>query len=121
MSDDVRLDIEELSAVLHRIYQHEARRQQRVGMDTVRHPDDYDALPEQTKEYDRVLARYIVQREAELVAINERLYEERNRYRAALERIADPQNEANYRSITSGRFSVEPLTRIARDALGSAT
>lgn len=61
----VRVEI--LSAKLHAIYQQEARRQAGTGEDTVRHPDDYDALPEHTKEYDRVLARYILRREANLV------------------------------------------------------
>jgi hypothetical protein len=55
--------VERLSANLHAIYQDEARRQAGARDDTVRHPDDYAALPEHTKEYDRVLARYILQRE----------------------------------------------------------
>lgn len=58
--------VERLSAELHAIYQNEARRQAGVGDDSVRHPDDYAALPEHTKEYDRVLARYILQREIDL-------------------------------------------------------
>jgi hypothetical protein len=58
--------VERLSANLHAIYQDEARRQAGTGDDAVRHPDDYAALPERTKEYDRVLARYILQREAGL-------------------------------------------------------
>jgi hypothetical protein len=56
--------VERLSAKIHAIYQDEARRQAGVGDDAVRHPDDYAALQEHTKEYDRVLARYILQREA---------------------------------------------------------
>jgi hypothetical protein len=60
--------VERLSATLHAIYQEEARRQAGTGEDTVRHPDDYDALPEHTKEYDRVLARFIIERETWLVA-----------------------------------------------------
>jgi hypothetical protein len=56
--------VERLSAKLHAIYQDEARRQAGTGDDAVRHPDDYAALPEHTKEYDRVLARYILRREA---------------------------------------------------------
>jgi hypothetical protein len=55
--------VERLSAKLHAIYQDEARRQAGTGDDTVRQSDDYAALPERTKEYDRVLARYILQRE----------------------------------------------------------
>jgi chromosome segregation ATPase len=59
-------EVERLSAQLHAIYQAEARRQAGTGEDEVRHPDDYDALPEHTKDYDRVLARYILSREATL-------------------------------------------------------
>lgn len=55
--------IESLSAELHALYQQEARRQAGTGEDTVRHPDDYASLPEHTKEYDRVLARFILARE----------------------------------------------------------
>jgi hypothetical protein len=55
--------VERLSANLHAIYQDEARRQAGIGDDAVRHPDDYASLPEHTKEYDRVLARYILRRE----------------------------------------------------------
>lgn len=58
--------LEALSAELHAVYQAESRRQAGTGDDTVRHPDDYAALPEHTKEYDRVLARYILQRESKL-------------------------------------------------------
>jgi hypothetical protein len=50
------MDIEALSARLHDIYQKEAHRR-----GDVRHHDDYDALPEATKEWDRVLARWIVE------------------------------------------------------------
>lgn len=53
------LEIEELSAKLHSLYQKEAKRQ-----GDVRHHDDYAALRENTKEFDRVLARYILDREA---------------------------------------------------------
>lgn len=56
-------EIEPLARELHAIYQREAKRQAETGEDDVRHPDDYDALPEHTKEYDRVLARFILQRE----------------------------------------------------------
>ncbi len=60
MPDTREQEIERLSKELHAIYQKEARRQAKTGEDTVRHPNDYDALPEHTKEYDRVLARYIL-------------------------------------------------------------
>lgn len=49
------LILETLSAKLHALYQQEARRQ-----GDVRHHDDYAALSEHTKEYDRVLARWIL-------------------------------------------------------------
>lgn len=51
-------DVEELSEILHFVYQTEAKRQ-----GDVRHSDEYGDLPEHTKEYDRVLARYILERE----------------------------------------------------------
>ena len=47
--------VEEISEILHAIYQKEARRQ-----GDIRHPDEYAKLSENTKEYDRVLARYII-------------------------------------------------------------
>lgn len=47
--------LEPLSARLHAIYQREARRQ-----GDIRHPDDYEALPEHTKDFDRVLAHFIL-------------------------------------------------------------
>jgi len=55
-------EIEKLSAKFHDIYQQEAKRQSDLGLlglDEVRHPDKYEDLPECTKEYDRVLARYV--------------------------------------------------------------
>lgn len=52
---DTNLIIEQLSAKLHDIYICEARRQ-----DNTRHPAAYDALSEPVKEYDRVLARFIM-------------------------------------------------------------
>jgi hypothetical protein len=52
-------DVEALSAELHAIYQAEAKRQ-----GDVRHHDDYADLKENVKEFDRVLARFILQREA---------------------------------------------------------
>lgn len=47
--------VEVLSAKLHGVYMKEARRQ-----DDVRHVDAYEDLKESTKEYDRVLARFIL-------------------------------------------------------------
>lgn len=47
--------VEVLSSKLHAIYQQEARRQ-----GDVRHHDDYSQLAEHTKEYDRVLAHFII-------------------------------------------------------------
>lgn len=52
--------IEALSRRFHAVYQAEARRQYSADLDDVRHPDDYDALPEHTKDYDRVLARDVL-------------------------------------------------------------
>jgi hypothetical protein len=49
------VDIEMLSAALHSVYQAEAHRR-----GDVRHADRYEDLPEATKEWDRVLARWIV-------------------------------------------------------------
>lgn len=49
------VDLEALSARLHDLYQQEAHRR-----GDVRHADRYEDLPEATKEWDRVLARWIV-------------------------------------------------------------
>lgn len=49
------LDVEALSARLHEIYQAEAHRR-----GDVRHADAYEDLPNDTKEWDRVLARWIL-------------------------------------------------------------
>lgn len=48
-------EVEELAREFHTVYQKEAKRQ---GMK--RHPDDYDSLSEQIKEFDRVLARHVL-------------------------------------------------------------
>ena len=48
-------DVESLSAKFHEIYMIEARRQ-----GDVRHKDAYADLPENIKEFDRVLARYVL-------------------------------------------------------------
>jgi hypothetical protein len=50
----VKLTTEELAAKFHEIYQQEAKRQ-----GDVRHKDSYDELPENIKEFDRVLACYV--------------------------------------------------------------
>lgn len=49
------LDVDRLSARLHDIYQAEAHRR-----GDVRHADAYDDLPDDTKEWDRVLARWVL-------------------------------------------------------------
>lgn len=48
-------ELEELSARLHEIYQKEAHRR-----GDVRHADAYDDLSDAVKEWDRVLARWIL-------------------------------------------------------------
>ena len=55
--------VEMLAYELHRVYQDEAKRQ-----GDVRHHDKYSALPENIKEFDRVLARFIIERERALAA-----------------------------------------------------
>jgi hypothetical protein len=50
--------IEELAAELHEVYMKEATRQ-----GDVRHAEDYSELPENIKEFDRALARFILSRE----------------------------------------------------------
>lgn len=47
--------VEVLARTLHLIYQEEASRQ-----GDVRHADSYEALPDNIKEFDRVLARFIL-------------------------------------------------------------
>lgn len=49
------VNVEALSARLHEIYQKEAHRR-----GDVRHADAYEDLPDATKEWDRVLARWIL-------------------------------------------------------------
>jgi hypothetical protein len=51
---DSKESLEALARQLHEIYQAEARRQ-----GDVRHQDSYDELPDNVKEFDRVLARFI--------------------------------------------------------------
>jgi hypothetical protein len=50
------IDLELLSARLHEVYQKEAHRRR-----DVRHADAYEDLPDDTKEWDRVLARWILE------------------------------------------------------------
>jgi len=76
-------EIERLSALIHALYQAEAKRQ-----GDVRHADDYAGLSESTKEFDRVIARFVLAqcdeavREA-LAGIEARLPRERERRSAA--------------------------------------
>jgi hypothetical protein len=53
-----RKAIEELATELHEVYMKEATRQ-----GDVRHAEDYSELPENIKEFDRALARFILSRE----------------------------------------------------------
>lgn len=52
--------VEELSAIFHDIYQKEAHRQEAAGLGSARHYDEYEKLSEPVKEFDRVLARYVI-------------------------------------------------------------
>jgi hypothetical protein len=79
-------EVEQLAREFHEVYQREAKRQ-----GDVRHHDDYDALSENVKEFDRALARHVIgQRQAdkrEIDAVNAMLYEcseERTTLRAVL-------------------------------------
>ena len=58
--------LEELSSKLHDIYQIESKRQNIELGKPVRHFDNYYDLDESTKEYDRVIASFIILREADL-------------------------------------------------------
>jgi hypothetical protein len=53
-----RKAIEELATELHEVYMKEATRH-----GDVRHAEDYNDLPENIKEFDRALARFILSRE----------------------------------------------------------
>jgi hypothetical protein len=53
--------VEDLARKFHDIYMAEAERQ-----NDVRHPEGYDALADNIKEYDRVLARFVLKMIAEL-------------------------------------------------------
>ena len=50
------IKIESLAEKFHEIYQKEARKQ-----NDIRHADDYKSLPENIKEFDRVLAKYVIE------------------------------------------------------------
>jgi hypothetical protein len=68
-----RKAIEELATELHEVYMKEATRQ-----GDVRHAEDYSELPENIKEFDRALARFILSRE-----------------RLLLEKIIEPMKKIN--------------------------
>lgn len=90
--------VEVLARELHAIYQQEARRQAGVGEDDVRHPDDYDQLAEHTKDYDRVLARFILEREGALLRKEEehhqKLLKELTTLRMTAREFLDASNAA---------------------------
>ena len=91
-------DVEKMATEFHAVYQAEARRQ-----GDVRHPDTYESLPENTKEYDRALARHVLAEIESLKGERDQLRQFRNKVREAvafdkdgevsneflLERIAD--------------------------------
>lgn len=82
-------DVEQLAAKFHDIYQQEAKRQ-----GDVRHKDSYADLSENIKEFDRVLARYVLQRDRELI--------ERG-VRATIERVKEGLGY-NYEEHSFGEF-----------------
>jgi hypothetical protein len=51
--------VEELAREIHAIYQAEARRQHPRAK--LKYPDDYDVLPNNVKDYDRAIARWILE------------------------------------------------------------
>jgi DNA anti-recombination protein RmuC len=53
-------ELEELSSRLHDIYQKEAHRRHKASGEKIWHADNYCDLSEETKEWDRVLARWIL-------------------------------------------------------------
>lgn len=55
-------DVEMLSAEFHKVYQQEAKRQAKATGERykLKYPNDYNKLPEKIKEFDRVLARYVL-------------------------------------------------------------
>lgn len=96
-----------MAIILHTIYQLEAKRQTGTGEDTVRHPDDYFELPKHTKEYDRVLARYILSREARREKIIQNL------------RISEDENTSNAKNQID--FLVNALRRLYEAVLKTNT
>ena len=55
-----KLAVEALAREFHAIYQLEAKRQAELRIGSVRHPDNYDDLLENIKDYDRVLAEHAI-------------------------------------------------------------
>jgi len=55
------LATEALAERFHLVYQDEARRQTDQDADSLRHPDEYSELAERTKDYDRALARFVLE------------------------------------------------------------
>jgi len=92
--------LEELARKLHAVYQVEAKRQ-----GDVRHHDDYDALPEHVKEFDRVLAAFILVREANQQARHEA---EVVRLREALLILADTAFAGRDREIALAALVASP-------------
>lgn len=100
-------DIEGLSRTIHGIYQAEAERQK-----DVRHTSSYEDLPENVKEYDRVLARFMRAHAAEVRE------EERARIRKA---VREFQAEVRSRSWFRGMervpgYSDPKFQNIIRDS-----
>src|SRR6266702_838271 len=58
------LATEALAERFHLVYQDEARRQTDQDADSLRHPDEYSELAERTKDYDRALARFVLEQRA---------------------------------------------------------
>ncbi len=58
--DEELREVERLSSIFHDIYQKEAHRQEDAGIGKARHYDEYEKLSEPVKEFDRVLARYVL-------------------------------------------------------------
>lgn len=77
-------DVEALSAKFHEIYQQEAKRQ-----GDVRHKDAYADLPENIKEFDRVLAIFVLAETAKLQAEIAELKKEANYHRSAFSTAQD--------------------------------
>lgn len=64
-ADEAReLAVEKLAAELHEVYWQQSITQRDMKGLVPRHPRDYNELSEDIKDYDRALARYVLQREA---------------------------------------------------------